>query len=307
MRYFEFDLGKMPEITLIGKEYIELEEFHVTRFAPEYILYVLTEGELNLEENGQALSLKKGDVYIFKKGEFHCPKGRSECKYFFAHFETESFRELNIEENEHLMIVKEKRERNLTRSIRKRDCHSSLLTCVKQKYHIKDEVFFDYIVKSLDKCVSNSRHFDPETYMDVSTGVSKILLRLEKYGLSEIEGNSSDKRKYAIVKKIVRYLEESLAKSIWSGDVEKNCGVNFDYANRIFKKIMGTSIMKYHSVLRMERAKTILAVTDKSIGEIARELGMNDVYYFGRMFKNIEGISPGRYRQRIKGEMENAL
>lgn len=307
MRYFEFDLGKIPEITLLGKEVIEPGEFHVTRIAPEYILYVITEGRLNLEENGQALSLKKGDVYIFKKGEFHCPKGQSECRYFYVHFESETFKELNIEENEHLRIIKEKRERNLTRSIIRRDCHSSLVTCIKQKYHIKDDGFFDYITKSLDKCVSNSRHFDPESYIDISSGVSKILMRLEKYGLSEVEGNSSDKRKYATAKRIVRYLEENLTKNIWSGDIESHCGLNYDYANRIFKRIMGTSIMKYHSILRIERAKTILAVTDKSITEITRELGMNDVYYFGRMFKNVEGISPGRYRQIRKGEVEDDL
>ena len=307
MRYFEFDLGKMPEITLIGKERIEPGEFHVTRFSPEYILYVITDGELNLEENGQELCLKAGDVYIFKKGEFHCPKGISACTYFFVHFESDSFREVDIKEEGYLGFVKDKREKNLTRSIGKRNCHESLVTCVKQKYHIKDNGFFDYITKSLEKSVSASRHFDSETYIDTSSALSKILLRLEKYGLSEVEGDGGDKRKYAMVKKIVQYLEESLNRSIWSGDVETHCGLNFDYANRIFKKITGTSIMKYHSILRIEQAKTQLAVTDKPIAEIARELGINDVYYFGRMFKNKEGISPGRYRQIRKGEVEDDL
>lgn len=307
MRYFEFDLGKMPEITLIGKEVIEPHELHVTRFSPEYIMYIVTDGELNLEENGQELCLVAGDVYIFKKGEFHCPNGQSNGRYFFVHFETESFRELEIKEEEYLGFVKEKREKNLTRSIRKRDCHTSLITCVKQKYNIKDEGFFDYITKSLEKGIQKSKHFDTDSYIDVSSSISKILLRLEKYGLAEIEGNSSDKRRYAMVKKIVRYLEENLTQNIWSADVETHCDLNFDYANRNFKKIMGTSIMKYHNILKLEKAKTTLAVTDKPIAEIARELGMNDVYYFGRMFKNKEGISPGRYRQMIKGEVEDDL
>lgn len=307
MRYFEFDLGKMPEITLIGKEVIEPHELHVTRFSPEYIMYIVTDGELNLEENGQELCLVAGDVYIFKKGEFHCPNGQSNGRYFYVHFETESFREREISEKEYLDFVKEKREKNLTRSIIKRNCHESLVTCVKQKYHIKDNGFFEYIVKILEKCIQKIKHFDTDSYIDVSSSISKILLRLEKYGLLEIEGNSGDKRRYATVKKIIRYLEENLTQSIWSIDVEANCGLNFDYANRIFKKITGTSIMKYHSVLRIEQAKTHLAVTDKPIAEIARELGINDVYYFGRMFKNLEGISPGRYRQIRKGEVEDDL
>ena len=50
---------------------------------------------------------------------------------------------------------------------------------------------------------------------------------------------------------------------------------------------------RYESV-----GKELLRFTDRSIEAVAQECGLNDANYFSRMFKRVEGISPGEYRRQ---------
>ena len=57
--------------------------------------------------------------------------------------------------------------------------------------------------------------------------------------------------------------------------------------------------MKYHDYLtrlRMDKARTLLASTGKSITEIAGEAGFRDYRVFTKVFKSAEGVSPTAFR-----------
>lgn len=47
---------------------------------------------------------------------------------------------------------------------------------------------------------------------------------------------------------------------------------------------------------RISHAKRLLKGTDKKIYEIAQDVGYADPKYFNRVFKELEGVSPGDYR-----------
>jgi AraC-like DNA-binding protein len=46
--------------------------------------------------------------------------------------------------------------------------------------------------------------------------------------------------------------------------------------------------------------KTILLVEDDNITDIALNVGYGSLGHFWRVFKTINGMSPGEYRKRIK-------
>ena len=62
-----------------------------------------------------------------------------------------------------------------------------------------------------------------------------------------------------------------------------------------FREAMGTSAMAYVNRLRIEEAKRKLIRGGCSIAEAAREAGFENISYFHRVFKQLEGISPGAY------------
>ena len=70
--------------------------------------------------------------------------------------------------------------------------------------------------------------------------------------------------------------------------------------SRSFKEQVGTSIINYLLVVRITHAKQMLRFTDKTVEEIGNSCGITPLYYFSRMFKQIEGVSPLEYRMSWK-------
>jgi ABC-type sugar transport system ATPase subunit len=74
--------------------------------------------------------------------------------------------------------------------------------------------------------------------------------------------------------------------------------MSYDNFRRKFKAQTGLSPNQYFIRLKIERAKELLDFTDLEIKEIAERLGFSDPYYFSRVFKDWEGLSPLRHRGR---------
>ncbi|MCR5155824.1 MAG: AraC family transcriptional regulator [Butyrivibrio sp.] len=70
--------------------------------------------------------------------------------------------------------------------------------------------------------------------------------------------------------------------------------------SRSFKEQTGTSIINYLLVVRITHAKQMLRFTDMTVEEIGYSCGITPLYYFSRMFKQIEGVSPMEYRMGWK-------
>jgi AraC-like DNA-binding protein len=71
------------------------------------------------------------------------------------------------------------------------------------------------------------------------------------------------------------------------------------YVSRFFKQETGSHFNHYVSMLRVDRAKELLANSDKKVKDIIFEVGYIDAASFLRKFKAQEGITPGQYRERM--------
>ena len=67
---------------------------------------------------------------------------------------------------------------------------------------------------------------------------------------------------------------------------------------RMFESTMGTSPIKHLIGLRLEEASRLLRSTDRTITEIALDVGFSDSNYFSRQFRSANGLSPREYRKR---------
>ena len=72
-----------------------------------------------------------------------------------------------------------------------------------------------------------------------------------------------------------------------------------------FKRELGISPMKYLNLVRIEHAKLLLLSTDRSISEIALEVGFGSPTYFSEMFLKVVGDSPSHYRKVVKRRSED--
>ncbi len=57
---------------------------------------------------------------------------------------------------------------------------------------------------------------------------------------------------------------------------------------------------KYITYRRMELAKELLRDKGRSIDQVARQVGYHDYFYFTKVFKESQGISPSKYRKELQ-------
>jgi AraC-like DNA-binding protein len=74
-------------------------------------------------------------------------------------------------------------------------------------------------------------------------------------------------------------------------------GVSEGYLSRSFNQETGLSLIHYLTRYRVQQAKQLLLTTDKTITEIAMEVGFSDSNYFSRVFRQEAGVSPVTFRQ----------
>ena len=68
----------------------------------------------------------------------------------------------------------------------------------------------------------------------------------------------------------------------------------------VFKSRTGYSPIEYVNHLKVQKACQQLLLTEYPVKQIASHLGIEDPYYFSRMFTKIIGVSPVKYRSRKK-------
>ncbi len=73
-------------------------------------------------------------------------------------------------------------------------------------------------------------------------------------------------------------------------------GQSYDHQARVFRRAYGVTPLQYVTARRIERAKNLLRDSGQPIASIARTLGFDDVAYFNRLFRRVEGVTPGTYR-----------
>lgn len=99
-----------------------------------------------------------------------------------------------------------------------------------------------------------------------------------------------------IINKVIGFLYINLEEHLTLKDISDELKVSVSYISRCFKKDMGISVMTYFKRIKIDRAKTLLKNTDKTILEISAQLSFCDQGNFSKAFKNIVGMTPLEYR-----------
>lgn len=73
-------------------------------------------------------------------------------------------------------------------------------------------------------------------------------------------------------------------------------GVSDSHLRRIFRQDTGMSPTEYQQSIRINEAKFLLEQGRMSVQEVARSVGIEDQYYFSRLFKARTGIAPSLWR-----------
>ena len=111
----------------------------------------------------------------------------------------------------------------------------------------------------------------------------------------DIRGSSFSAGAYSKVENTVNYIQSNLNNKITLNELSELAETTPTYLSKIFKDITGYTIVGFINRLRIDKAKELIIEGNYKVKEIAHMIGFKDEFYFSRVFKKIEGVSPSGY------------
>ena len=105
---------------------------------------------------------------------------------------------------------------------------------------------------------------------------------------------------------VVSYLYHNYTRDLLPQHTAARFGLSVKELNTLLLYQVEKDFTDFLNFLRINRACTLLKTTDKSVTDIAFEVGYNTVKTFSRNFLKFRGMSPGAFRQEVALQ-ENAL
>lgn len=113
--------------------------------------------------------------------------------------------------------------------------------------------------------------------------------------------NNTQAEEGNISKLAIHYMKENIEKHLDLQEIADQIGYSASHFSMLFKKQTGHSPLTYFNLLKIQQACQMLDTTDMKINQICYKIGIEDTYYFSRLFSKIMGMSPREYRKSKKG------
>lgn len=176
------------------------------------------------------------------------------------------------------------------------DLGPNIYQLLKKVHVIRDEFVFSLVpdhwveetcYKLMQELNSCAQHELPEQFSKVTAFLVELARRSQ---------HQKDDKVEVMIRKSCEYLRENCMVNL---DIKNYCKLNgwgYDSFRKHFRQRVGMAPGKFQIRARLEQASQMLRSTDKSVEEIADELGYSSPFAFSTQLKKHTGLSPKNYR-----------
>ena len=267
----EFVINKNKDVVIVAAGCItKLTTKHITRTLNNYELFLVTQGNLYLQQEGHKYCLKEGDFFISDANKSYGGFRKSSASFFFLHLDMQGY------------ISHDKKDGDLY---------------IPQHFHLKN---YTEIAIVLNQIINFHRKENCE-------GVKKALLN-SLFEMISYSLNNEKQIVVKNNRRFNKMLEDLIFTSnmvdfISVKQVADAFSYNPRYLSYLFKRYLGTSVNKFLIDAKIDKSKRMLLDTKKEIKEIANNLGYRSDY-FVKFFKKYTGITPTQYRNGLTAKTQ---
>ena len=98
------------------------------------------------------------------------------------------------------------------------------------------------------------------------------------------------------IRKALRYMADHYSEHLELAQVAQHVNLSPSYFSTLFRQVVGMNFREYLCRLRVEESKHLLLSQKYSLADIAISMGFPDQSYYCKVFKQIVGVTPGKYR-----------
>lgn len=106
---------------------------------------------------------------------------------------------------------------------------------------------------------------------------------------------AQEDRCHSFIEEALVWIDKHFTEDISMTQAANYVSVNYTYFSGKFKEHTGTHFSEYLKRLRIENAMRLLSDGNYRVYEAAQKSGYHDVKYFFRHFKEITGLTPGKF------------
>lgn len=103
--------------------------------------------------------------------------------------------------------------------------------------------------------------------------------------------------KFLFIKAAIEFIHTYYNHEIRVSDISTKAGLSEAHFSRVFKTVVGKTVMDYVNDFRINIAMDILKNSDQNITLIAERVGFESTSYFIKKFREYTGLTPGKYRK----------
>lgn len=305
MEFYHMNAEMLPRIHFVDDTVIKPPYVHKRRKAGEYIVYLVKHGEMFLTEDGAELTLGPGDFCVLDKDRTHQGVRESTCEYYYVHFSHAGFAPVEEKDEGSMMslLIQERQEALKSNIFAYDRCDNNIIYLPKH-WHIPYASDFIRVDELMQQAIREN--YNPlENYKILCAAkiqeafilISRCFITAEKERyLKKLPAY------YPLVQDMLDWLGREYGGAVTGEALERRFGNNYDYMNRVFKKVTGQTVFQYLTQLRISHAKILLLHTSLRMAEVGEKVGFPDEYYFNRVFKKYVGVPPATYARTVSLE-----
>jgi AraC-like DNA-binding protein/mannose-6-phosphate isomerase-like protein (cupin superfamily) len=100
----------------------------------------------------------------------------------------------------------------------------------------------------------------------------------------------------------INFMRERYYHNFSASELAASIDISPSQLRRLFERHLKMTPAQYQAGLRISQAKSMLHITNRPVGEIARRVGFDSLSHFCRVFRAREGVTPREYRRRLLGQ-----
>jgi len=98
------------------------------------------------------------------------------------------------------------------------------------------------------------------------------------------------------LRRAIEFMHDHCGRELSLREIAEAAYVSEFYFARLFKKVTGQTPHAYLAILRVEKARRLLAETDLAITEIGARVGYTSQSHFTKVFRAATGVTPKAFR-----------
>ncbi|WP_460320588.1 response regulator [Paenibacillus sp. YSY-4.3] len=121
-------------------------------------------------------------------------------------------------------------------------------------------------------------------------------------GCCELLSSKKQSYKEQVIRHVQDYIKRNLDSKLSLNQVADIFNFSPNYLSHLFSRTAKVNFVKYVTDTKIAASKEMMLRGEGRINEISHKLGYDSAFYFSKVFKKVEGISPREFMQRAESK-----